>query len=114
MLNEVFSFIMFLFQEPDFMKYQSLYALSLDDIFNNNVALQSFIGKSMWFVITKTAELSMIKYLCAEDEKQKGGKSRKNMGLFVIIPRVSKDKRWRAVPVFLSKCRGQLYVFIFH
>ncbi|XP_005089469.1 sorting nexin-13 isoform X2 [Aplysia californica] len=29
--------------EPDFLKYQSLYVLSLDDIFNNNIALQSFI-----------------------------------------------------------------------
>lgn len=34
-----------IFQEPDYLRYQSLYVMALDDILNNNTALQAFLGK---------------------------------------------------------------------
>jgi len=49
-------------EEPDFMKYQNLYALSLDDIFNNNVALQSFIE----YLKTRGGEQYLFFYLNVE------------------------------------------------
>jgi len=40
----------FLFvQEPDYLRYQSLYVMTLDDILNNNMALQAFIGNHLSF-----------------------------------------------------------------
>ena len=42
---------MFLFQEPDYLRYQSLYVMTLDDILNNNMALQAFIGNPLLFIL---------------------------------------------------------------
>nr|KAG5714324.1 hypothetical protein BaRGS_018541 [Batillaria attramentaria] len=49
-------------EEPDYLRYQSLYVMSLDDILNNNTALQAFIE----FITEKGGQQYLFFYLNVE------------------------------------------------